>query len=195
MKKTHRILTQGIHAENGDMDDSETYGGVYRSNDVIWTFTTFAHPNAIQKRMTETMQAFKSEAKEAQEKGSLDPYALATKYFHIILNIHPFLDGNSRLCRLFLNAVLLKYTGIVIPIGRDWKEAEKWKETVTRASIVELEDEEERGKKAAWVEIATLVAIQGRSTLQALVESLQAVKEGEGCKSIVEYDWGILIRR
>lgn len=190
LKKTHRILTNGICAENKDKDVLESYGGVYRSNAVVWTFTTFTHPSAIQKRMSETIESFNTEVKEAQEVGYLDPYALASKYFHTILNIHPF-DENSRLCRLFLNAVLLKYLGIVIPIGRDSTEAEKWKETVTRASIVELEDKEERGKKAAWAEIATLVAIQGRSTIQALMESLQAVKEDGEYKSIAGYKWGV----
>lgn len=35
--------------------------------------------------------------KEAEAKECLDPYELAVKYLHTILNIHPFLDLNSAL--------------------------------------------------------------------------------------------------
>ncbi|OJJ96298.1 hypothetical protein ASPACDRAFT_47068 [Aspergillus aculeatus ATCC 16872] len=33
--------------------------------------------------------------------------------------IHPFADGNGRMCRLILNAILLKYAGIVISVGEN----------------------------------------------------------------------------
>jgi Fic family protein len=127
---------------------------------------------------------------EAESKECIDPYELASKYFHKFLNIHPFLDGNSRLCRLLLNTIILNYTGIIIPIGRDAIESAKFKEVVTRASEVEATEEEYRGSKPAWAEVTTLVAIQGRSTLRALKESLMAGKRGEVCKrrkSIVGY--------
>lgn len=198
LKETHRILTDGIHAENSDKDDSETFGGMYRSERVSWKFYPFAHPDDIRKRIGEMIQAFNFEVEEAKKKGYLDPYALAAKYFHAINNIHPFLERNGSLCRLFLNAVLLKYIGIAIPIGRHPLEAEKWNETVTRASVKEWLNGEERGKKAAWAEIATLIAIQGTATLEALMESLQATEEsggdeeGEECKSLADYQWGIL---
>ncbi len=50
---------------------------------------------------------------------SLDPFTLAAKYCHLFVNIHPFMDGNGRMCRLILNTILLKYAGMMIPIGEN----------------------------------------------------------------------------
>ena len=33
--------------------------------------------------------------------------------------IHPFLDGNDRMCRLILNAILLRYAGVVVCLGKN----------------------------------------------------------------------------
>ncbi|KAG0646034.1 Adenosine monophosphate-transferase [Hyphodiscus hymeniophilus] len=193
LKETHRILTDGIDADNEDKDKSETYGGIYRSCSVGWTcFSTFARPEDVPKLMEQAVAAFNTEVEEAISKQTLDPFDLATKYFHRILNIHPFLDGNSRLTRLMMNTILLKYVGIVIPIGRDSIEADKWKETVTRAAEIQAAEDEDRGGKVAWAEVSTLVAIQGRSTLRGLKDSLEAGKSEdifERRKSIVGYHW------
>jgi Fic family protein len=147
------------------------------------------------KRIADTIEAFNKTIKQAEVEKSLDPFAVALKYFYTFLNIHPFLDGNSRLCRLLINVIILKYTGIMIPIGRDSVEAAKWKETVTRASEQELADDDTRGGKSAWAEVTTLIAIQGRSTLRALKERVKAHKRGEVYKrrkSIAGYHWEIL---
>jgi Fic family protein len=34
-----------------------------------------------------------------------------------MVNIHPFRDGNGRMCRLILNVILMKYAGIVVTLG------------------------------------------------------------------------------
>jgi len=194
LKETHKILTEGIDAENKEKDKSDTYGGIYRNESVGW-FTAFLDPKNIPDRMAQTVAAFNDAVQEGESKQCIDPYQLASKYFHKILNIHPFLDGNSRLCRLLLNTVILKYAGIMIPIGRDSIETAKFKETITRAVEIETADKEDRGSKPAWAEVATFVAIQGRSTLRALKESLMAGKRGElfkRRKSIVGYYWETL---
>jgi len=36
----------------------------------------------------------------------MDPYVLASKYCHKFVNIHPFLDGDGRMCRLIMNGLL-----------------------------------------------------------------------------------------
>jgi fido (protein-threonine AMPylation protein) len=194
LKETHQILTHGIDAENEERDGSETYGGVYRTDMVGWGFTNFAAPKDIPRKVAAAIDDFNAAAKEAEMKKFMDPYAFSSKYYHTILNIHPFLDGNSRLCRLLLNTILLKYTGIMIPIGTDPIEAAKWKDVTQIAAQIETADKEDSGGmgKPAWAEVSTLVAIQARSTLRHLKERLTAGKAGKVFhrrKSITAYHW------
>ena len=54
---------------------------------------------------------------EAETSGQLDPFTLAAKSCDRFVNINPFKDANGRMCRLVLNAILIKYAGIVVPLG------------------------------------------------------------------------------
>ncbi|KID96686.1 Filamentation induced by cAMP/death on curing-related protein, partial [Metarhizium majus ARSEF 297] len=47
---------------------------------------------------------------EVSEQG--DPYTLAARYHHQFVMIHSFADGNGRMSRIILNALLLK-AGVV----------------------------------------------------------------------------------
>ena len=58
-----------------------------------------------------------AEVAAGQQSGVLDPYDLAAKYCHRFVNIHPFIDGNGRMCRLLANIICLKYAGHVMPFG------------------------------------------------------------------------------
>lgn len=64
----------------------------------------------------------------AEEKGEIDPIDVATKLCNSFVCIHPFEDGNGRVCRLLMNAIILKYSGIVIEIGVEPEEREKYLE-------------------------------------------------------------------
>ncbi|CZR63045.1 uncharacterized protein PAC_12942 [Phialocephala subalpina] len=91
-----------------------------------------------------------------------------------------------------MNAVLLKYLRIVIPIGRDEIEAAMFKEVSTRASESQFVDEEHQcSNKPPFAVVNTYVAIQGRSTLLELKEQLLAKKNGVPFKrkSVVGYPW------
>ena len=71
---------------------------------------------------------------KTEEEGSLDPYCLAAKACAEFVMIHPFLDGNGRTCRLILNALLLKYAGIVVPIGEHEEERDEYLQIKRRYS-------------------------------------------------------------
>jgi fido (protein-threonine AMPylation protein) len=40
--------------------------------------------------------------------------------------IHPFEDGNGRLCRMILNVMSIKYAGCTVPIGVEEEEREEY---------------------------------------------------------------------
>lgn len=44
-----------------------------------------------------------------QEKGDLHPLILAASFHHRFVDIHPFDDGNGRMCRLLMNLILMQY--------------------------------------------------------------------------------------
>ncbi len=48
---------------------------------------------------------------------TIDPFMLAAKYCDRFVDVHPFTDGDGRMCRLILNAILIKFAGIVVVIG------------------------------------------------------------------------------
>ena len=49
--------------------------------------------------------------------GTVDPYEMAARYKHRSVNIHPFVDGNDRVCRLIMNTILLRYVGHLCIFG------------------------------------------------------------------------------
>ncbi len=56
---------------------------------------------------------------QADKTGVLDPSWITAKACDRFVNIHPFLDGNGRACRLILNVILLKYVGVICELGGD----------------------------------------------------------------------------
>ena len=77
---------------------------------------------------------YKRDVDAANLAGHLDPYMLAAKYRHKFVNIHPFIDGNGRTCRLILNAILLAYAGVVVPLGETESDREIYLSVACRAS-------------------------------------------------------------
>ena len=67
--------------------------------------------------MKSMVAKLREDLKEVEKSGKIDPFILAAKYCDRFVNIHPFKDGNGRLCRLILNGILIKYAGVVISLG------------------------------------------------------------------------------
>ena len=76
--------------------------------------------------MKELIQEFNEDIAKAEKTHSLDPFTLAAKYCNDFVMIHPFLDGNGRMCRLILNAILLKYAGVVVCLGENDESREEY---------------------------------------------------------------------
>lgn len=134
VKDAHRALCEGtpILAEEGT-DNIETpwekYAGKYRTVHVGAGSTMFTPPQFVGKQMRELVHDLNTELEAALTQGTqgtLDPFAFAAKYSMKFVQIHPFQDGNGRICRMILNAIFCKFAGIVVPIGETKEDRDEY---------------------------------------------------------------------
>jgi Fic family protein len=127
IKSTHEILVRGLSASEAGVISSQKFGGVYRvGNEKAFAGSyEFVKPSAIPKNMKSMVKNLQADLAEIDKTGTIDPYMLAAKYCDRFVNVHPFKDGIGRMCRMILNAILIKYAGIVVTLGErdmDWDE-------------------------------------------------------------------------
>ncbi|CVK88271.1 uncharacterized protein FMAN_05007 [Fusarium mangiferae] len=148
IKKTHEILCKGVSiidpgAEHPEVP-YEKYAGRYRDVPVGAGNTMFVMPQYVPAKMAEMCANLKN---DIEGKEILDPFSLAAKYSLRFVEIHPFQDGNGRMCRIILNAILFRYVGIFIPIGEAQDEVDEYINIKKRAS----RDMEGHGEYATFV--------------------------------------------
>ena len=92
----HSLILQGIDRENA---------GVYRNVvvGISGTNIVFPQPYIVPKMMEELMLFYD------ENKDKLHPVQLAAQMHSKLVNIHPFIDGNGRTCRLVMNLILLQH--------------------------------------------------------------------------------------
>ena len=104
IKQTHKIMMDGA--------------GEYRKSPVFAGHHIFAPAGHIERYMEDAIFRFHETKKD-------DPIMAATNLFGNIINIHPFEDGNGRICRLILAHVLIQMKCCLFPVilssfhGRD----------------------------------------------------------------------------
>ncbi|KAF5019223.1 hypothetical protein F66182_8764 [Fusarium sp. NRRL 66182] len=133
--EAHWILTQKI-----DIDDKTPwtyYSGRYRDWAVRCGKHVFMSPVKVPSAMREMLESLESDIKMAKEKGEIDPILLASKYCHRFVNIHPFADGNGRMCRLILNTLLLKYGGGIVSFGTRGDDRQEYLQIAVSSSAAE----------------------------------------------------------
>ncbi|KAI9688696.1 MAG: hypothetical protein M1822_001053 [Bathelium mastoideum] len=115
IKKTHEILTNGLSGEDACVFNTQSFGGTYRkgTEQACASSYQFTKPADIPKAMRSMVNNLQNDLAEAERSGYMDPFMLAARYCDRMVNIHPFKDGNGRMCRLMLNAILMKYAGVV----------------------------------------------------------------------------------
>lgn len=142
--QTHQILTYKV-----DADDTpwEKYSGVYRTEAVSAGLHEFPHYKQVPYRMKSMIRELHSDLNQAACNGQIDPIAIAAKYTHVFVNIHPFIDGNGRMCRLILNSVLMKLGSFIVSIGERAEDRSLYLDVAANASAAEdtygdLDDDE-----------------------------------------------------
>ncbi|KAM0200037.1 hypothetical protein ACHAQD_002412 [Fusarium lateritium] len=139
--ETHRLLTYKIDTEDGT--PWSEYSGKYRNYGVSAGLTPFMHERKVPNAMKDMIRTFQSDIQIAADKGEIDPIVLATKFCTIFVNIHPFGDGNGRVCRLILNSILFKYSGCLVAFGMDADDRNEYLNIAAEASMMELSKNED----------------------------------------------------
>jgi Fic family protein len=165
--RTHAIMCDKIESASGH--SSEKYAGMYRQKDAFAGTTRFTKPSDIRGAMASLIKSLNDDIAEAEKTQSLDPFMMAAKYCDRFVNVHPFADGNGRVCRLILNSILLKYGGIVLPIGEHDTNRDRYLQIAMRS-----------GQAGGYPgELGTMVLEGAVRTLRRLkVSLLEALKRG-----------------
>lgn len=137
--ETHGFLTHKVDCNDSDLKWHQ-YSGLYRSTPVIAGLSGFPPPAHVPRLMSAMISELNADISKAITDGSLDPVMLSAKYCHKFVNIHPFADGNGRICRLILNAILLKHCGIMVCLGEDEDDKAKYLEIATIGTMNEMSD-------------------------------------------------------
>ncbi|KAF5551736.1 hypothetical protein FNAPI_7342 [Fusarium napiforme] len=115
------------------------YSGQYRLWNVQCGSHVFMDHSKVRLAMRDMIEELEFDIKKATQKGQIDPVALASKYCHKFVNIHPFGDGNGRMCRLILNALLIKYGGYpIVSIGQDGRDRQEYLRIAVAQSMKQL---------------------------------------------------------
>ncbi|KAK3319381.1 fic/DOC family protein [Apodospora peruviana] len=153
IEETHEILVTNVSLieEGFPVLQPSEYGGVYRTVVVGAGTTNFSVPRFIPNHMANMCENLKLDLVRAELMGEVDPLSIAAKYSLQFVRIHPFRDGNGRMCRILLNAILCRYAGIVVPIGEEVDEREEYM-AIKRRSTKQMEmDGHMHGEYATFV--------------------------------------------
>ena len=99
IRQTHKIM----------MDGEDILVGEYRKSPAFAGYHIFAPASHIERYMEDAIFRFHETKKD-------DPIMAATNLFGNIINIHPFEDGNGRICRLILAHVLMQMKCCLFPV-------------------------------------------------------------------------------
>ena len=99
IRQTHKIM----------MDGEDILVGEYRKSPAFAGYHIFAPASHIERYMEDAIFRFHETKKD-------DPIMAATNLFGNIINIHPFEDGNGRICCLILAHVLMHMKCCLFPV-------------------------------------------------------------------------------
>ena len=111
--------------------------GIYRRKPAYAGAVEMAKPTEIPGAMKSMVSKLQANLAEVGASGQLDPFMLAATFCDRFVTIYPFKDGNGRMCRLVLNAILIKYAGIVVPLGKKSEGREEHLQIAQESSKVE----------------------------------------------------------
>ncbi|KAJ6099237.1 hypothetical protein N7467_000772 [Penicillium canescens] len=170
--RAHGILTHKIDSDDTPWDE---YSGIYRKDEVSAGFHEFPHHTLVPYKMKAMIRELESDLNVAIKKGTIDPIAIASKYTHIFVNIHPFIDGNGRMCRLILNSILLKLGSFLVCIGDEEEDRSLYLDVASKAGGLEdmYGDLDEDEKPPMHKELGSFVMSHVKKSMRKLVSTMR----------------------
>lgn len=107
------------------------------------------------------------------EKGEMNRLELASKYCHQFVNIHPFADGNGRMCRLVLNALLLRFGFGVICIGQTKQDRQLYLRIAVESSALKASQNQEHMVMNNYKALASFVLQHTRDEILKTCQTLR----------------------
>ena len=100
ISQAHKIMME---------NEKDVFAGKYRRSPVFAGYHIFAPAAYIERSMKSAIFRFHETKKD-------DPIMVAVNLFGNIINIHPFEDGNGRICCLILAHVLIQIKCCLLPV-------------------------------------------------------------------------------
>ncbi|KAI1460548.1 Fic-domain-containing protein [Annulohypoxylon moriforme] len=153
IKVVHQKLSFGevLHEDAGSPGEYRTWEIAARHGKDMRSKSIFIRASVVPDYMKTFITDLKNDMLKAEDTKSIYPYDIANRYCHRFVCIHPFGDGNGRMCRILLNVLLLKYAGHISTFGGTDNERKEYLDLTRRANKrfheedMEVEEEKKVG--------------------------------------------------
>ncbi|KAI1410544.1 fido domain-containing protein [Hypoxylon sp. FL1857] len=170
LKQVHKKLCSGTV-----LGEDAGAPGEYRSWEIAARHgkekkSTFIRASAVPLYMADLVDDLRADMLKAGTK-AIDAFDMANRYCHRFVCVHPFGDGNGRLCRILLTVLLLKYTRHVSIFGGTDSERHQYLD-ITRRGNKKFHEEDmeipEENKKGHH-ELLRFTVRKSKATLEGLL--------------------------
>ncbi|KAI1465244.1 fido domain-containing protein [Daldinia caldariorum] len=136
LREIHGILCAGkvLPEEAGQPGVYRTWEIAARHGNDMKKKSIFIRSSAVPRYMAEMVEDLQKDMFTVEESKAVDPFDLASRYCYRLVCIHPFGDGNGRMCRILLNVILLKYAGFVSTFGGTEAERQEYLDLAQRSN-------------------------------------------------------------
>ncbi|KAI6090301.1 Fic-domain-containing protein [Hypoxylon rubiginosum] len=169
LKDIHTRLCAGkvLHEEAGGTGEYRTWEIAARHGADMKKKSIFIRASAVPRYMADLVEDLHRDLINAERNGLTYSVNLASRYCHRLVCIHPFGDGNGRMCRILLNIILFKYGRRVAIFGYNEDERQEYLDLARRANKkfheedMELLETEKKGHRELANFILTCMSTVG----------------------------------
>ncbi|KAI4861902.1 Fic-domain-containing protein [Hypoxylon rubiginosum] len=172
LKEVHSKLCTGkvLHEDAGEPGKYRTWEIAARHGQDMRKKSIFIRASAVPQYMADLVSDLHNDLIDAENSKTIDPFDLASRYCHRLVCIHPFGDGNGRMCRILLNILLLKYAGYATTFGGNEEERQEYLDLARRGNKHFHEEDMEvpEAEKKGHRELAKFTVRKSKATFESL---------------------------